>query len=121
MFKDIAGEAHRRQFEPYGYLAALGAVGLATLAAVAFDAQVHAPNLSLVFVLPVVFAAAIFGWGPALTAALGGVLAYNYFLITPRHTFHVADPGDAWALLLLVVFSHEIMWRMLPNVSVIKS
>ena len=103
MFKDIAGVAHQRQFEPYGYLAALGAVGLATLAAVAFDAQVHAPNLSLVFVLPVVFAAAIFGWGPALTAALGGVLAYNYFLITPRHTFHVADPGDAWALLLLMV------------------
>ncbi len=103
MFKDIAGAAHRRRIDPYGYLAVGVAVGLATLAAVAFDRQVHAPNLSLVFVLPVVFAAAVFGWGPALTGALGGVLAYNYFLITPRHTFQVTDPNDAWALLLLLV------------------
>lgn len=78
-------------------------VALATLAAVAVDRVFDAPNASLVFVLPVVLAAASFGLGPALAAALAGVVAYNYFLIEPRHTFRVAEPANVWALVLLLI------------------
>ena len=53
----------------FGYGAAALAVAFATLAAVLVEQQFPAPNLSLVFVLPVVFAATAFGWGPALAAA----------------------------------------------------
>lgn len=79
------------------------AVVAATFAGVLADAAVRAPNASLVFVLPVVFAAASFGWRPALVAAVAGVVAYNFFLIEPRHTFRVADPANVWALLLLLI------------------
>jgi K+-sensing histidine kinase KdpD len=85
------------------YSATLAAVAAATLAAVLVDAVLGAPNASLVFVLPVVFAAATFGWTPAFTAAVAGVVAYNFFLIEPRHTFRIAEPANVWALLLLLV------------------
>jgi len=85
------------------YALSLGAVAAATLLAVLVDRAMQAPNTSLVFVLPVVIAAASFGWGPALTAAVAGVVAYNFFLIEPRYTLHVADPANVWALALLLI------------------
>src|SRR6185312_16306012 len=75
----------------------------ATLAAVLVDEVQAVPNLSLVFVLPVVIAAVSFGWGPALAAAVAGVLAFNFFLIPPRYTLRVADPSNLWALILLLI------------------
>jgi len=84
-----------------GYALAVGLVAAATVLAVAVEQQVRIPNLSLIFVLPVVIAAVAFGWGPALLAAVAGVAAYNFFLIPPLHTFVVADPSNVWALLLL--------------------
>lgn len=81
----------------------LAFVAIATVAATLVDAGLGAPNASLVLVLPVVLAAASFGWGPAMTAAVAGTVAYNFFLIEPRYTFRVADPANIWALLLLLI------------------
>lgn len=86
-----------------GYALSLLLVAAATLTAIVVDQVVSAPNLSLVFVLPVVIAAVSFGWGPALTAAVAGVVAYNYFLIPPLYTFRVSDPANIWALVLLMI------------------
>lgn len=60
------------------------------------------PNLSLVFVLPVVILAVSYGWGAAMTAAILSVLSFNFFLIEPRLTLRVADPANVWALVLLL-------------------
>jgi K+-sensing histidine kinase KdpD len=86
-----------------GYLVSMALVGAAALAAVLVDRVVQAPNLSLVFVLPVVISAVSFGFGPALTAAVAGAGAYNFLLIEPRFTFAVADPAGVWALVLLLI------------------
>lgn len=86
-----------------GYGAALSLVAAATLAAVLVGQLVAVPNLSLVFMLPVVIAAVAFGWGPALTAAIAGVAAYNFFLIPPLYTFRVAEPANVWAIVLLLI------------------
>ena len=83
------------------YALSLLMVALATVLAVLVDARAPAPNLSLIFVLPVVIAAVTWGWGPAMAAAAGGALAYNFFLIAPRYTFRVSDPANVWALVLL--------------------
>ena len=85
------------------YGLALAAAAAAILAAVLFDQWVSIPNLSLIFVLPVVFAAVQFGWGPALAAAVAGVAGFNFFLIEPRYTFRVSDGSNVWALILLLV------------------
>jgi two-component system sensor histidine kinase KdpD len=84
------------------YGLAFGLVAAATLAAVVVAQAAAIPNLSLVFVLPVVIAAITVGLGPALAAAVAGVVAYNFFLIPPLYTFRVADPANLWALFLLL-------------------
>jgi two-component system sensor histidine kinase KdpD len=85
------------------YGLSLALVAIATLAAVIVAQLVSVPNLSLVFVLPVLIAAVSFGWRPALAAAVAGVLAYNFFLIPPLYTLRIADPANAWALILLMI------------------
>ena len=62
------------------YLAALMMTALATAVAVGLDNSVTIPNLSLVFVIPVVVAAFTFGLGSSLFSAILGALAYNFFL-----------------------------------------
>lgn len=87
----------------FGYLASFAMTALATIVAVGVDASVKIPNLSLVFVVPVVIAAVGFGLGPSLCAALLGALAYNFFLTEPRYTLLVDDPANVWAIALLFV------------------
>jgi len=86
-----------------GYLVAGLLVAVATIAAAGMEATGDIPNLSLVFVLPVVISALAWGYGPGMTAAVLGVGSYNFFLISPRYTFEVDDPSNVWALLLLLV------------------
>jgi K+-sensing histidine kinase KdpD len=86
-----------------GYSLSLVLVAVATLAGVIVAQLVTVPNLSLVFVLPVLIAAVGFGWRPALLAAVAGVFAYNFFLIPPLYTLRIADPANVWALVLLTI------------------
>lgn len=88
-----------------GFAGALALVAAATLAALLVEHATPVPNLSLIFVVPVVIAAASFGWGPALAAVLAGVVAYNFFLIEPRQTLQVADAANLWALGLLLLIA----------------
>jgi two-component system sensor histidine kinase KdpD len=86
-----------------GYLASIGMTALATALAVSVDSQVMIPNLSLIFVVPVIAAAVGFGLGPSLCSAILGALAYNFFLTEPRYTLVVDDTANIWAIGLLFV------------------
>jgi K+-sensing histidine kinase KdpD len=86
----------------------LAMVVAATAVAFAIEQLVGAPNLSLLFVLPVVFSAASFGWGPALSAAVLGVVVFDFFFVEPRFTLWIAAPTDAWALALLLVVAATV-------------
>lgn len=85
------------------YLAAFLMTALATVVAVAVDSHVTIPNLSLVFVIPVIVAAVTFGFGASFFSAILGALAYNFFLTEPRYTLNVDDPANIWAIALLFV------------------
>jgi K+-sensing histidine kinase KdpD len=71
--------------------------------AVGVDREVTIPNLSLVFVVPVVIAGVSLGLGPSLCSAILGALAFNFFLTEPRYTLNVDDPANVWAIGLLFV------------------
>ena len=102
--RDLAADPRAERLHPAAaYALSLLMVAAATLGAILLDQVQTVPNLSLIFVLPVVVAAVSFGWGPALAAAVGGVLAFNFFLVDPRYTLRVADPANAWALILLLI------------------
>jgi hypothetical protein len=85
------------------YLIAFAMTAIATVVAVGLDSAVTIPNLSLVFVVPVLIAAVAFGLGPSLGSAVLGALAYNFFLTEPRFTLRVDDPANIWAIGLLFV------------------
>jgi K+-sensing histidine kinase KdpD len=83
------------------YLASLVMTAVATVVAVGVDSTVTIPNLSLVFVVPVVVAGVSLGLGPSLCSAILGALAFNFFLTEPRYSLAVDDPENIWAIGLL--------------------
>jgi len=104
LYADPQAEPRFERLHPAAaYGLSLAMVAATTLAAVLVDRVQTVPNLSLIFVLPVVIAAVSFGWGPSLAAAVSAVLAFNFFLIAPRYTLNVADPANLWALGLLLI------------------
>ena len=79
------------------------AVGLAALVGLALTSQIRLPNVSMIFLLAVLFSAARFGMGPALFSSLLSFLAYNFFFIEPLHTFSVTEPHELLSLFVLLV------------------
>jgi K+-sensing histidine kinase KdpD len=89
--------------EALRYLGSIAMTALATVVAVGVDSTVTIPNLSLVFVVPVIIAGVGLGLGPSLCAAILGALAFNFFLTEPRYSLNVDDPANIWAIGLLFV------------------
>ena len=89
-----------RQLRPY-VLSTVG-VALAALAGLGMTSLARLPNVSMVFLLAVLFAAVRFGIWPALFASGLSFLTYNFFFIEPLHTLSVAQPHELLALLVLL-------------------
>jgi K+-sensing histidine kinase KdpD len=85
------------------YLASFAMTAVATAVAVGVESKLTIPNLSLVFVVPVIIAGVSLGLGPSLCSAILGALAFNFFLTEPRYTLAVDDPANIWAIGLLFV------------------
>ncbi len=86
-----------------GYAAATGFVAIAAAFAVAVDQAVAIPNISLVFVLSVIAAAARYGLAVSLYTAVISALAYNFFLTEPYYTFVIAQPGNVYAVIFFLL------------------
>lgn len=86
-----------------GYGLSVLLVAAATIIAFVVDHVVPTPNLSLVFMLPVMVSALSFGWGPALVSAMLSVAVFDFLFVEPRLSFRVDSPSDLWALALLLV------------------
>ena len=78
------------------------AAALATLAGLVLTSFARLPNVSMVFLLAVLFAAARFGLWPALLASGLSFLSYNFFFIEPLHTLSVGEPQEWLALFVLL-------------------
>ena len=85
------------------YLASFAMTAVATAVAVGVESKLTIPNLSLVFVVPVIIAGVSLGLGPSLCSAILGALAFNFFLTEPRYTLAIDDPANVWAMGLLFV------------------
>jgi K+-sensing histidine kinase KdpD len=96
LFGPVASESLR-------YLASIGMTAAATVVAVGLDSKVTIPNLSLVFVIPVIIAGLSLGLGPSFCSAILGALAFNFFLTEPRYSLAVDDAANIWAIGLLFV------------------
>jgi K+-sensing histidine kinase KdpD len=79
------------------------AVAAAVLIGYALRSLAPLPNVSLIFLLAVLFPAVRFGMWPAIYASFLSFLAYNFFFIHPIYTFSVAEPHELLALVIFLV------------------
>ena len=105
---DGSGRGHAFRLFPYVGSAAVVAVALAC--GVVIERFIGLQSVLLVFLLPILASAILWGLLPSLFACVLGVLAFNFFLIPPIYTFTIADPDNAVALfvffIVAVVVSH---------------
>ncbi len=74
-----------------GYIRAIAAISAATLAGFAMEARFDPVNIAMVYLLAVVVIALRDARGPAMTAALLGVLSFDLLFVPPRGTLDVDD------------------------------
>ncbi|MBO0868358.1 MAG: DUF4118 domain-containing protein [Micromonosporaceae bacterium] len=93
---------------------AAAAAGLAGLTALLVPARasVSLSSVALLYLVPVVAAAAIGGVWPALAAAVGADLLVNFFFIPPYHTFVVASGQHVVVLVIYVLVASAVSFAV---------
>jgi two-component system sensor histidine kinase KdpD len=87
---------------PGPYLEGALTTAVATGLGKAIDASIVVPNVSLMFVVPVLVAAARHGLVPSLWVSALCVLSYNFFFLPPLYEFTIRDPANVVALFLFM-------------------
>jgi K+-sensing histidine kinase KdpD len=87
------------------YALALALVVPAAVVAFVVEHLIAAPNLSLIFVLPVIVAASAFGWGPAMASVAASVLTFDFLFTRPYFSLRIASASDLWAAGLLLAIA----------------
>jgi two-component system sensor histidine kinase KdpD len=90
-------------WQPISYGWATVSVAMALAAGKALTALTALPNLSMVFLLAVLFTALQFGMWPAIYASALSFLTFNFFFIEPRYTLTIAEPHELLALLIFLI------------------
>ncbi|MGE3149102.1 MAG: DUF4118 domain-containing protein [Pseudorhodoplanes sp.] len=93
----------RPEFLPFLYAAL--AVALAIPVGRALAELTPLPNVSMVFLMAVLFSAVTFGIWPAVFASALSFLTYNFFFIEPLYTFTIAKPYELFALVIFLAVS----------------
>jgi two-component system sensor histidine kinase KdpD len=86
-----------------GAAAATLSVALTVGAGPALDRWLGLPNLTVIFLVPVVLCAARFGLWPAIMAAILSFFACDFFFIDPRYQLTIRDPSELLALVVFLV------------------
>jgi K+-sensing histidine kinase KdpD len=93
------------------YLVCAAAVALVGLAGHALTRLVPLPHVSILFLAPVVMSAAVWGFMPAVFAAVLSVAWGSFFFYAPIFSFRVADPqnvADLAVFLIVAAFTSRL-------------
>ncbi len=61
------------------------------------------PNLSMIFLIPVIFCAVRFGLSAAVAASVLSFFAFDFFFVDPRYEFTISQPHEFLALIVFLV------------------
>src|ERR1700736_2043734 len=89
-----------RRLAPYGYAPA--GVALISILIGVVRSRYAAPDLSMVYLLLVLWLGARYGILPASVAGVAAFLAYDFFFVPPVGTFAVRGPNELLGLVLLL-------------------
>jgi two-component system, OmpR family, sensor histidine kinase KdpD len=113
MFQDLLGrlraattpealQAHLRR-NARGYAAAVAGVAATSLLIALIRHFAQIANISLLYLLVVLYLASRYGRAPAILASVLSFLAYDFFFIPPYYRLTVDDPSEWLSLLVLLV------------------
>ena len=85
------------------YLLTFLLVSATTLILYSLRQSLGSPVIALLYLLPVVLSAALWGRWAAVTTALYAFFGFNYFFIQPLYTFTVHHPQDLLALIVFLI------------------
>ncbi|MGI4947206.1 MAG: DUF4118 domain-containing protein [Janthinobacterium lividum] len=85
-----------------GYAAVVAMVAGVTALGLALAAFLSVGNVALLYLLPVMVSASLFGRGPGLVAGLASSVAYNFFFLPPTGTLTIAAPENVIAVVVLL-------------------
>ena len=89
---------NRRTDLVVGVLASVGAVALVSAAVELLRPHVPVLSLGALYLLAVLPVAIIWGTGLAVVVSIVSMLAFNWFFLPPRHSFHLRE-GQNWLAL----------------------
>jgi two-component system, OmpR family, sensor histidine kinase KdpD len=87
------------------YMLAFGLVLISTLLGLTVRGSLEPTNIVMLYLASAVIAAIFLGRGPSLLAAVAGVLAFDFFLVPPYHTFAVNQTQYLVTLAMLFMVS----------------
>jgi two-component system, OmpR family, sensor histidine kinase KdpD len=93
----------RWRLEAPPYLTALAGVALITVAIALVRPWLDVPNLSVCYLLLVLWLGARWGWPPAVAAAVLAFLAYDWFFVPPFGTLYISAPRELLNLVVLLL------------------
>jgi len=77
-------------------------IAIVTIAAVLLSDQLSISNIAFLFLLPVIAVSGRHGLAPGLITAALSAIAFNFFLVPPRYTLHIADADNFVTLSILL-------------------
>jgi len=98
-----------------GAVAGIIGVALVTLTIGVVTTITHVENLSLIYLLVVIWLAVSFGRGPAILASFLSFLAYDFFFVPPLHRFTVDDPAQ-WISLFALLATALVLGQLTASV-----
>ncbi len=106
-FDDTPGARDWRRLWPHGSWSgdavAIGSVAALTLAAFLAQGWISRGPIDLLYLLPVIFSASLYGFRAGLIAAIAAGIAFNFFFLPPFYTFIIYGPANIITAVLLVV------------------
>ncbi|WP_425228874.1 DUF4118 domain-containing protein [Sphingomonas sp.] len=85
-----------------GYAVALATTAAITAAGLALRHVLNLGNVALLYLLPVMVAASMFGLRTGLFTALAASLAYNFFFLPPTGTLTISNPENVISVVVLL-------------------
>lgn len=93
------------------YFLAISGLAVLTVSMFWLENQINPVTVALVFLLFVLFLAAIFGSKPALFASVGAAFCFNFFFLPPIRTLTISDPQNwisLFAFLIVAVTAGQL-------------
>jgi len=102
---------------------AIGVVLLCSLILFSLRSYLSTSVIALLYLVPVVISAALWGKIAGITASVLSFLVFNFFFITPYNTFRVTHPQDFLAVVVLLgvaILTSTLMARIQSNLETVK-